>query len=348
MERSEAALQIALLNKISKQIYSCIMLNDIPGLKQLCREDYDFPAITRRLKNYIQKDPDPILYSQFLKFTETAPIVKYASTEADFKLAKKLLDISDAVIELRQLAIIIDSKDKPNADLDSVLNTESILELLARATNAGYLQEDFKPSTSTRLFELKLIASAIINIAGLQPRDSWCHFNRLWNVSRKSLAAVAIPLTKGQDIYKVAQLYPEYNVMSVFKKDKDKPVFKSPFTPEQADLLATMLKKKKYLDKATSNDVFLAIQGLSGVPPMSINWTGPAYSLAYFIKTVYSDLNLKIWSLTGDWFKVKDKAINVQTFKSKVYVLANKAERYDFIAELDKIIADVMRLSNIK
>lgn len=348
MERPEAALLIAQLNKISKQLYSYIVLEQDSLVKSICHEEYDFPSITRRLRSYIQKDSDPILYRQFLKFTETGPIVTYASSVSDFKVAKCLMEMVETVNALRQMAIMIDSKDKPNECLDDALNNEVILELLARARNAGYLLEDFAAAPSTKMFELKLIASAIIGIANLQPRDSWCHFNRLWNISRKSLGAVAIPLTKGSEIYRVAQLYPEYNVMQTFKKDNAKPVFKSPFTPEQAEFLATMLKKKKYLDKATSNDVFLAVQGLSAVPPMMINWVGSAFSLAYFIRTVYNDLNLKIWTLTGYWFKVNGKPINVQSYKSKVAVLRQHADRYDFIPELDGIIQNAMNITRTK
>lgn len=284
MNRQEAAIEIARFNMFSKKIYTAIHVNDMTELKNLLRADYDFESVSKELILYIRRDPDPLLYNQLIKLTETRSVLTFISNCNNRSISFTLETMATSIEDLRSAAHKIDSAEKYVPDMDYAISDKETIELLSRAQKAQYLDEELKPLPTTKLFELKLIAAAIIGIKKLQTRDSWVHFNRLWGIRTKSLAAIAIPLTKGKEIYEVSKLYPEFNMMELVTCEDERPVFISPFTPEQAEVLLLTLKRHKFIGRSTSKDIFLAIQGLSGVAPGKINWIGSPFSLAYFIK----------------------------------------------------------------
>ena len=341
MERHEAAMAIAVVNKISKMVYSNILLKKGKDLEHLLSANIEFPALAAEIVTYLQEDTDPRLFNQLLNLVETKSIIAHINTLKDSLLKIRLEAMVTAIEELRKAARQFERMGQEHPGLDDTLSTETIISLLNRARDAGYLDDDYQPTSKVKNYQLYIIALAVINIAGLKPRDSWWHFDKLWDRGRDPIARCRVPLTKSHEIYKIAMLYPEFNILAHFKKTDPNHLFVSPFTEKQAKYLAKCLREMEYLDKNTPDESFLAIQGLMNVPVTKVNWVGPAYSLAYFVQAAFSDLNLKIWTLTASLFTLQGDPINKETFKSKSHVLKTHADRYEFIPTLDELILRV-------
>ncbi len=344
MKRHEAAMAIALINMISKKIAQAVKLESIADIEDAFEIDIDVDINLKQAKEdltqYISQDKDPILYNQILCMVETSEIRRFADGLVDVELQEMMIDLSDAIDAMREIAIKLEKDRRKHPYLINELCDKQTEDLLSRAVGVGLLTKEFQPAKGTKIYQLKLIAYAVNIIKGTKVRSRWCHFEKQWNVGDKRLSKGDIPITRGREIYKVAKIYPEVDFNSAIKtRAGHEKTLESPLNPDQAIRLCKLLKKHEFLDKNVNEESFLAVQGLVNIPPHPINWSGSAYSLAYFMKALFSDRNANLWNMTVTWFTVNNETLNHGTFKTKSHVLIVHPERYEFIPLIDRIIS---------
>jgi len=339
MERHEAAMAIARINMVSKKVAHGSRLRCISDIEDALEENYDFGFMEDELLEYLKEDQDPILFNQVLSFVDTDLIIKFKNSLVDEELKERLSRLTDCIENLRAYAKELKKKFRIHPTLVDYLANPETEELLKRAVNAGILTNEYQPAPRTKIYQLKMIAMAIIYIRGIKVRNKWCHFEEQWGVSDKRLSKCEVPISSGREIYKIIKLYPEVDLMSeIDSRAGQEKIFRTPLRKEEAEVLFGLLKDNAFLDPKTDVEDFLSIQGLIRIPPKKINWIESAYSLAYFAKSLFGDMNASLWNLTVKWFTVNSTHLNHGTFKTKSHVLKEHPERYDFIPIIDNII----------
>lgn len=337
MKRHEAAIALAKLNMISHHVVKGVELKCPLDIEQALEDDCDYKKISDELIEYLQEDPDPILYNQVLRYIDTTKCREFASSHEDNELCNQILQLCEAVDKLKELARRLQAGDKKHSYLVDYFADPETEELFRRAARVGLLDSEYKPSKIVRRFQLKLIALAIIKIRGYKTRNKWCHFEEQWGIKAKLILRCDIPLTKVKEVYAVTRLYPEVNLYADLHPDSPAKVFKTPLCQREAEKLCRLLKKKRLLDKNVDEESFLAIQGLLRIPPQAVNWIGTGYALVYFIKTLFSDLNPKVWKLAVTWFTLHGTPINYGTIKTKSHDLNVDPKKHDKNNSMDLI-----------
>lgn len=338
-ERHEAAMAIAIINKVSKLVYDGIRLNSIDAVEYVLSDYPDIEETTESIINYIEGDKDKKLFDQLTYLVESSQFKKFYKTIQDEELQKNLSELMDCLDKLHEYASQCTKeyyKDYP--DLVPFFANEEIKDLLDRAVSAGFLDEKYQPKKTTKRYHLKLIAYAIANIKELKTRNKWCHFEKLWKTGCNRISAIRVPMTKARDVYRVTKLYPEVDFYSFLNTKECEKTFKTSLNKQQATYLCDLLKTNGFLDAKVSTESFLAIMKLLRLPPSPINWTGSLDSLIYFTREMYMELNPSFAHLTANWFTNNNANVNYGTIKTKSSLLNRFPERYDFIPLIDKLI----------
>lgn len=342
MTRAEVALNIAVINRDAKILSTGCRLDDSTLIDRVFRDNTDYGYLADGIIEYIRKDRDNVLFQQLMHLIDTVPIRVYLDSHRKSPLSLSIMELVEAVDRLITFGNQMYEKGSDGFEyLVPFFANGEAEELFKRAVNAGLLTSNYRPAPSTARFQLKLIATCLIEILGIRHRDKWNHFEEQWgtNVSR-----VGIPLTKGLAISKVASLYPEVNLWDIITPKNNKMVLKTDLTEEQARKIFRGLVHHGFLGPRTAPESFLAIMGLSDFPFHPINWTGKGMnSLLYFVKEVFGETNSDIHRKTCDCFTVNGQTLKYQTLKSRSsYVYRNKT-KFDFILILNKIIASARK-----
>lgn len=344
-ERHEAAMAIAIINKISKQVYDGIKLNNIEAVKYALEDHPDFEETAESIISYINKDKDKKLYDQLVYLVDSSLYNKFHKTIKDEFLKNdmsELMDCLNALHEYAQQCTKEYYKDYP--DLVPFFANDEIKELLDRAVMAGLLDDKYQPKKTTKRYHLKLIAYGIANIKELKTRNKWCHFEKLWNTGCNRISAIRVPMTKARDVYRVTKLYPEVDYYSFLNTKECVKTFKTSLNKEQATWLCKMLKENGFLDARVSTEAFLAIMNLLRIPPSPINWTGSLDSLIYFTREMFMELNPSFAHLTANWFTNNNANVNYGTIKTKSSQLNRFPERYEFIPLINDLILQAKQI----
>ena len=98
--REETAINIAVINKVSKQVATACKLKSNDLLDEALSSGADIPALASSIIAYIKEDRDPILYKQLMHLANTDPIRKYIRTQSGYRKAREVKEIADAVDQL--------------------------------------------------------------------------------------------------------------------------------------------------------------------------------------------------------------------------------------------------------
>ena len=340
--RQDTAINIAIVNKESKQIATACRLRNNDMIDQVLSSGTDIPALAESIIGYIREDRDPILYKQLMHLANTAPIHSYMRAQSRYKNSGKVKEIAAAVDRLNEFGneMYYKAGDSEYENLVPFFSNDESKELLQRAVQAGLLKQDYRPKETTPRFQLKLIAMCMIEIQKYGQGDKWNHFEELWGAD---IARRIIPLTKGVAINRVAVLYPEVNLWSLILPKKNKIALKTDLTEEQARKLFKALVHYGYLGPRTPVENFLSIMGIGGHPFHSVNWISKGQnSLVYFVKRVFGHMNSDLLKKMCDCFTVNGQTLNHGTLKTKSSYVDRNADRFDFVPLLDKIIASAI------
>lgn len=338
--RYEVALAIATINKVSKEVCYAIEVDRKAEVKTAIESDSSYRSMAEDIIKFLKNEQDSILYEQLICLPNSKPILKYATgLKSDTMLILHLSDLATAIDMLQKYAYELRRENSPYPDLEPFLANDETAELLKRAVNAGILTEDYQPKKNIKMYQLKLIALAIIEIQGFKTRDRWCHFDEQWKLGTAVLARTKIPLSKGNDLYRITKLYPEVDFYKLLSATEKIELFNTHFSENGAVELCKALKKHDFLDKKTNEDTFLAIMGLRSIPPHQVNWVGSFDSLVYFCREAFSDLTPNMLQLTARWFTLDGNDINHGTLKTKSSRVARMPEKYGFIPLLSTLIS---------
>ena len=340
MTRNEAAMAIAIINKDSKLVANAVEIGDKARLTAILSEDVEYEELCKMLIEYLAEDPDPKLYEYLLPLVDVSDILTFTRQNKTYPHSPQMIELASAVEELRKSATCLVANSHQNyPNLTKFFANEKANELFRRAYRAGLLTEDYQPKKGVQPYQLKLVAYAIIQILNLPTRDRWCRFNEQWNLHEGRLSRVFIPMTKGNNIYRIVQLYPEADFTEILAPqcNQEQP-FHLDITKKQAVALFNGLQLGGFLDAHTQIENFKAMLGLIKMPTTPINWTGSYYSLVYFAKIVLMEDNPKIWRMVEDWFTVDGKKLNRGTLKSKSTFLNKNKDNYGFVEVLDDIV----------
>lgn len=341
--RQETAINIAVINKVSKQVATACKLQSDDLLDDALSSGEDIPALASSIIDYIKEDRDPILYKQLMHLANTAPIRKYMRARSGYRKADKVMAIADAVERLDKFGNDLYYHDG-NSEYENLIPffaNEEAQGLLQRAVDAGLLKQDYQPRESTSRFQLKLIAICMMEILEYQHGSKWCYFEQLWE---KDIARRSIPLTKGMAINRVAVLYPEVNLWGLILPKNNKLALKTDLTEEQARKLFKGLVHYGYLGTRTPVENFLSIMGFGEYPFHTVNWIATGQnSLVYFVKKVFGHKNSDLLKRMCDCFTVNGQPLNHGTIKTKSSYVDRNVDRFDFVPLLDKIIASAKK-----
>lgn len=341
--REETAINIAVINKVSKQVATACKLKSNDLLDEALSSGADIPALASSIIAYIKEDRDPILYKQLMHLANTDPIRKYIRTKSGYRKANEVKDIADAVDQLDKFGNDLYYREG-NGEYENLLpffSNEEAQGLLQRAVDAGLLKDDYQPRESTARFQLKLIAICMMEIMEYQHGSKWCYFEQLW---KKDVARRSIPLTKGMAINRVAVLYPEVNLWGLILPKHNQLALKTDLTEEQARKLFKGLVHYGYLGSRTPVENFLSIMGIGEYPFHTVNWIGTGMnSLVYCVKRICGHKNSDLLKRMCDCFTVNGQPLNHGTLKTKSSYVDRNVDKFDFVPLLDKIIASVKK-----
>lgn len=340
--REETAINIAIINKESKQMAVACRLKDDEAMIRAFMTRTDFPALAASIIEYIRTDPDPLLFNQLLMLPDTELMHDFLRTKCRSGAYYKYKDRVEAIERLAEFGEEMRRKNLAGfKDLTPFFANVDAQQLLQRAVDAGFLYQDYTPRESTRRFQLKLIAICIIEILGYKHGDTWCRFEELWGVR---IAAWAIPLTKGNAINKIALLYPEVNLLGLIMPKSNPAALKTDMTEAQARKLFKGLIHYGYLGPRTPVESFLVIIGMGNYPFRPVNWIAETQdSLVYLAKRIFSRTTTNLWRKICDCFTVNGRRLNHETLKTKSSKMERNLDRFDFVPVINQIIASAIK-----
>jgi hypothetical protein len=336
--RQEAALNIAIMNRLSKTVLHQVRLGSEAGILEALQERFDFTKAAKDLIVYMKSDKDRILYEQAICLADTAEFLEFAGKTRDRIVKQKLTAIYSSIDQLHEFGYKRQREECLYPSLEPFLSEPETHNLLQRSVTAGLLDEKFQPKKGTKIYQLKLIAEAIIQIRGIGTRNKWCHFEKQWRLGEHRLSQAFVPLTRSNSIYRISKIYPEVDFYSLLtQKDYDK-TFSTDLNEVQCRELWRRLKDANFIDQKVEVESFLAMTGIIKLPTAPVNWTGSFDSLVYFVNAVFGDLNPSVLHITADLFVIKNAPINYGTMKTKSSRIKRHPEMFDFIPVLDDII----------
>lgn len=345
--RQKAAMLIAVINKISKTLDYQIAVGHVEDLEKLFEDRLNFCKLADELIEYLDQEPADKLTRQLLLFNETRNIRKYSETLPGGTIKSDMSNLANAIDKLFDYGSRI--TDRSNCEypyLLPVFHSETAKELFDRAVNANYLDYHYKPCPNTDHYQLKLIAYAIISILQMPSRNAWVHFDHQWEITSSKITSFRIPRTKGNEIIKIVQLYPEVDFRPLLSsKNDEKKSFLCNLSVPQAKALYHSLVINGYIADKTKEEHFMTMAGLVNMPPQMIKWTSTMYALVYFVARVFSDTNSDVWYLTTLWFNMDGRdELNRETLKSKRSYIFRNMDRFDSMRkELDKLIDESLK-----
>ncbi|MCI7547836.1 MAG: hypothetical protein SO287_08910 [Parabacteroides sp.] len=345
--RQKAAMLIAVINKISKTLDYQVAVGHVVDLEALFEDRLNFSKLADELIEYLDQEPADKLARQLMLFNETRNIRKYSETLPSGTIKSDIVNLADSIDKLYDYGSRI--TDKSNCDyphLLPVFHSETAKELFDRAVNANYLDYNYKPNPDTDHYQLKLIAYAIISILQMPSRNAWVHFDHQWGITSSKITSFRIPRTKGNEIIKIVQLYPEVDFRPLLSsKNDEKKSFICKLSEAQARALFKALVDNGYIASNTKAEDFLTMAGLVNMPPHMIKWTSTMYELVYFVARVFSDTNSDVWYLTTLWFNMDGRdELNRETLKSKRSYIFRNMDKFDSMCkDLDQIVDSTLR-----
>lgn len=348
--RQKAAMFIAIINKVSKQINFEIKLESPQILYESFADKLNYTRLSDELLEYMKEDNDPLLYMQLVRLIETDEIRSYIDSYQDSELKVEILALCDAVDKLRTYGdSCVDSQNTQFPNLIPFFANAEAEALFQRAVKAGYLDETYKPKPGIKYYELRLISFAISEMLNLPYRQRWVNFDRQWgSCTPFSLGVYHMPMTKAKEFVRITQLYSEVDFRPILNpRPNNKKPFTTDMTKEQVIYLYDALRRRCYLSMKTKEKDFLAMFGFGKVEKPFIRWSGPLYALEYFIRIALADSTRDVWKITADWIMMDDeKVLNYETLKSgSSFVYRNRdTDRFKFCKELDKILAEARNI----
>ncbi len=336
MNRQEAVITIAKINRQVKQIYYWIDLDEELGISTIDPEVVDLSTWVDQVYDFLKETPIILLAEQVLKIGPVKSIEDYLNERngtIDARVRPHIQAYTKSMHNLEDLCKkIVAEQYKDFPDLVPALANEEAAALLGRAVDAHLLDKKYMPLKETTSAQLRVIAFAVGTLLGFPERQMYYQFERQWNRAAYRVSTVDLPRLYHCDKHLFAMsLYPEVNFTKITTSYRENNIFYTSQGIEKKKRLYDDLIKFGYIDIATKFENFIGIFD-SEKFQKPIEWIAEQRYLTYFIWMTFSKENPKnIWVKTMCCFRIQGHEPHKGTMGSSISFMRRKnlLEKYN-------------------
>ena len=345
MNKQQAKIALAIVNKLSKQTASLIALDRVIDAMS------DLPNIVKvkKYRTEFRKYMDKILSDDIVSDIEA---VRSSSNIWGYLLMHKEIG-KETQILLREFATLIDELKsyasahrecarlhKYKSLIDEFANDET-LSAMQRATDAGLLTDEFKPNGLT-MSQARIFAWAIGKIINIPCKKQYVLFERQWGC--ECLRACTIPEKDNEDIAIIKKVFPEVDFAPLTATKEDE-FFDVEQDDEEILTMFMSLIMHKYIDSRTSYTDFIKVFGRGNLDNrIRVNWIRSQRCLAYFVYITFRKSNYKFWEKAKNCFVINGSTPHKGSMKTGLRAALGKHT----IENYDPILYNISRIFNKK
>lgn len=342
MNRQEAVITIAKINRQVKQIYYWIDMDMELGISTIDPEIVDLSTWVDQVYDFLKETPIILLAQQILKIGPVKSIEDYLNARnytIDARIRPHVQAYTKSMHNLENLAKkIVAEQYSDYPDLVPGLANKEAADLLGRAVDAHLLDEKFMPLKDTTSAQLRVIAFAVGTLLKFPSRQLYYQFEKQWGCPSYRVSTVPLPKHYHCDKHLFAMsLYPEVNFAKITTSYKENNTIYTPQSIERIKRLYDDLIEFGYIDIATKFENFIGIfNSEKFIKP--VEWIAEQRFLTYFLWITFSKENAKdLWVKAMCCFRVQGHEPHKGTMSSSMsYIRRNKLlENYN--SELKEI-----------
>lgn len=330
MNRQEAAITIARINRQVKQIYHWIDLDEELGISTIDPEVVDMSTWVEQVYDFLKAEPILLLAQQILKIGPAKSIEDYLNERngtIDARVRPHILAYTKSMHNLEDLAKKIVAEQHPDfPDLVPGLANQEAADLLGRAVDAHLLDKKYMPLEETTSAQLRVIAFAVGTLLKFPSRQLYYQFEKQWNRASYRVSTVPLPKHYHCDKHLFAMsLYPEVNFTKITTTYRENNTFYTHQSIERIKRLFDDLINFGYIDVASQFEDFLGIfDSEKFIRP--IEWIAEQRFLTYFLWITFSKENpINLWVKAMCCFRIQGHEPHKGTMSSSIsYIRRNK------------------------
>lgn len=318
MNKQEAMICIAKMNRYSKQVVSNIETDSPLNLNNTCPEIAKVAGWGESILSYLHKNPSYGVTNEISFIHDPSKIYLYLKGNRKLKAETKIL-LKEFVNTVNQLLEYADRYQKqyrkgPYEKLVNELAYKEAKDVFVRIREAGFLTDDFKLKNSTSRVQSFVLGWSIIKLLKLPKRKSWAVLERQWECGR--IDNIALPEQKTRDIDKVKGLFPELDYSALFCEPSAK-YFDVKCGEDVLMEVFLAFVARNFISNRTKFENFRMIFSANKTETFKpVNWIGSVRYLTYFVHYAFAKTNRKYLEITRYCFTVKGKPLNKGTLKS--------------------------------
>lgn len=318
MDRQQAAICIAKMNKYSRQIETYIEANTPLDFKTIAPEIAKVGSWGEAIIDYLHKNPSFGATRDICNIHDPGRINEYLKSakrlKADIKIYLK--ELVGTITKLKDYAEKYQKQYRkgPYEKLIEELAYKEAKDVFLRIQKAGFIDDDFKLKKSTKKIQTFVLGWSIINLLKLPKRKSWALIERQWECTR--LSGVTLPEQKTKDIDKVKAIFPELDYSDMFPGPADKQFEVNCGEDVLMDVFLTLVTHG-FISKRTKFENFRTIFTICKAENLKpVDWIGSVRYLTYFVHYAFGKTNDKYLERTRFCFTLKGNPLNRGTIKS--------------------------------
>jgi len=339
MDRQQAMICIAKMNRYSRQISTTIEAGTTLDLKRIAPEIGDVIEWGEDILNFLHKNPTYEIIREISAIYEPCKIVLYLKSNKKLKPDTKIF-LKEFVQTTGKLQDYADKYQKqyrkgPYEKLVDELAYTEAKDVFVRIKDAGFLDEDFKLKKTTSRIQSVVLGWTIINLLKLPKRKSWAVIERQWNCGR--IGNIPLPEQRTKEIDKVKAIFPELDYSTLFREPSEKHFDVKCGEDVQMEVFLTLVTHG-FISKRTKFENFAKMftaNKRNNFKP--VDWIGSVRLLTYFVYHAFAYTNNKYLERTRYCFTLKGKPLNKGTLKSTTSLSVRQDDGSSTLAGLKAI-----------
>ena len=343
MNRQEAVITIARINRLIKQLYYWIDADEDLKISFVDTDELAHLAgWVEKVYLYLLEFPTPILVRQFDRIGPASMIEEYLN-EQNCRIDARIRPyLHRYVKEMKRLEVlnkqILANEDNPFPGMVPALANEKAIKLLQRAVDAKLLDKNFQPLKDTSSVQLKVIAYAVGTLLELPKNQLYVHFERQWNRASYRVSTVDLPRKYRCEKHKFAMsLYPEVDFNNMCQAYRTNITFYTDKSKQRIKRLYEDLVQGGYIGNYNTIEDFIGIFD-SAKFRKPIDWISEQRLLGYFVQLAFSRNNTNLWVKTICCFRVSGVEPHKGSLCSGITYLRNHNLLDTYNIELKKIV----------
>lgn len=339
MDRQEAMICIAKMNRYSRLINSCIETGTTIDLKCIAPEIGDVCIWGEDILEYLNKNPSCGLVNEISLIRDASKLSVYLRHNDKLRVATKafLKEFIQTVTKLQDYAekYMKQYRKGPYEKLVNELAYKEAKDVFIKIKDAGFIDEDFKLKKSTTRIQTALLAWSIIKSLKLPRRRSWAVIERQWECGR--LGGIPFPEQKTNDMEKVKSIFPEVDYSTLFAKPTEQQFEVSCGEDVLMEVFLTLVTHG-FISKKTKFENFMKIFNKANADNFKpVDWIASVRYLTYFVHYAFAKTNRKYLERTRYCFTLKGKPLNKGTLKATASFTLRTDDGNETLAGLKQI-----------